>query len=922
MGLMTKLFGTRSQREIKKIQPMVDAILALEPQYKQMSEEELRGKTQAFKDRLEAGETLDQLLPEAFAAIREAADRVIGLRPYPVQLIGGIVLHQGRIAEMKTGEGKTLVAILPAYLNALTGRGVHIVTVNDYLAKYQSEWMGKVYRYMGLSVGLVIPGMPPAERRVAYAADITYCTNNELGFDYLRDNMAIYKQELVQRGHAFAIVDEVDSILIDEARTPLIISGKGEDSSQLYQMADKFVSTLRKQVFAKTEDKEVQDDYDCDYFVDEKSRTVSLTAEGIAKAEKFFGVENLADAENTTLSHHINQAMKARGLMKKDIDYVVKDGEIIIVDEFTGRLMYGRRYNEGLHQAIEAKEGVTVASESKTLATVTFQNFFRLYDKLSGMTGTALTEQEEFEAIYNLDVVEIPTNRPVIRIDHPDVVYKTEAGKFRAIIEQVKQCHAKGQPVLVGTISIEKSEILSKMLKREGIPHNVLNAKYHEQEAQIVAQAGKLGAVTIATNMAGRGTDIMLGGNAEFLAKADLRKQGKAEELIAEADSFAETTDPEILAIRQEYNDLLAKYKTNIKEEAEKVRAAGGLFIIGTERHESRRIDNQLRGRSGRQGDPGESRFYLSLQDDLMRLFSSDRIMNMMDSLGLDEDTPIDAKILSGAVENAQKNVESRNFKARKNVLEYDDVMNTQREVIYAQRQKVLDGEDLRENILTMLRSLVDTNVATALSENGGSVNEEALKELAMQMEGIYFIRGTLESRKIQLLAMDQQTLADTIYDIALATYQAKETAYGDKLMRELERVVMLRVVDEYWMDNIDAMDDLKQGIGLRAYGQHDPVVAYKEEGYQMFESMIQSIKDETVRRMFLVRVQPQQEVKREKVAKETGAAGAADGSSVKKQPIRTAAKKVGPNDPCPCGSGKKYKKCCMQKDKEAGMEQ
>ena len=922
MGFMTKLFGTRSQREIKKIQPMVDAILALEPQYKQMSEEELRGKTQAFKDRLEAGETLDQLLPEAFAAIREAADRVIGLRPYPVQLIGGIVLHQGRIAEMKTGEGKTLVAILPAYLNALTGRGVHIVTVNDYLAKYQSEWMGKVYRYMGLSVGLVIPGMTPAERRVAYAADITYCTNNELGFDYLRDNMAIYKQELVQRGHAFAIVDEVDSILIDEARTPLIISGKGEDSSQLYQMADKFVSTLRKQVFAKTEDKEVQDDYDCDYFVDEKSRTVSLTAEGIAKAEKFFGVENLADAENTTLSHHINQAMKARGLMKKDIDYVVKDGEIIIVDEFTGRLMYGRRYNEGLHQAIEAKEGVTVASESKTLATVTFQNFFRLYDKLSGMTGTALTEQEEFEAIYNLDVVEIPTNRPVIRIDHPDVVYKTEAGKFRAIIEQVKQCHAKGQPVLVGTISIEKSEILSKMLKREGIPHNVLNAKYHEQEAQIVAQAGKLGAVTIATNMAGRGTDIMLGGNAEFLAKADLRKQGKAEELIAEADSFAETTDPEILAIRQEYNDLLAKYKTNIKEEAEKVRAAGGLFIIGTERHESRRIDNQLRGRSGRQGDPGESRFYLSLQDDLMRLFSSDRIMNMMDSLGLDEDTPIDAKILSGAVENAQKNVESRNFKARKNVLEYDDVMNTQREVIYAQRQKVLDGEDLRENILTMLRSLVDTNVATALSENGGSVNEEALKELAMQMEGIYFIRGTLESRKTQLLAMDQQTLADTIYDIALATYQAKETAYGDKLMRELERVVMLRVVDEYWMDNIDAMDDLKQGIGLRAYGQHDPVVAYKEEGYQMFESMIQSIKDETVRRMFLVRVQPQQEVKREKVAKETGAAGAADGSSVKKQPVRTAAKKVGPNDPCPCGSGKKYKKCCMQKDKEAGMEQ
>ena len=922
MGLITKLFGTRSQRELKKIQPMVDAILALEPEYKALSEEELKGKTEEFKKRYASGETLDSLLPEAFAAIREAADRVIGLRPYPVQLIGGIVLHQGRIAEMKTGEGKTLVAILPAYLNALTGRGVHIVTVNDYLAKYQSEWMGKVYRYMGLSVGLVIPGMMPPERREAYAADITYCTNNELGFDYLRDNMAIYKQELVQRGHAFAIVDEVDSILIDEARTPLIISGKGEDSSQLYQMADKFVSTLRKQVFAKTEDKEVQDDYDCDYFVDEKSRTVSLTASGIAKAEKFFGVENLADAENTTLSHHINQAMKARGLMKKDIDYVVKDGEIIIVDEFTGRLMYGRRYNEGLHQAIEAKEGVTVASESKTLATVTFQNFFRLYDKLSGMTGTALTEQEEFEAIYRLDVVEIPTNRPVIRIDHPDVVYKTEAGKFRAIVEQVKECHAKGQPVLVGTISIEKSEILSKMLKVQGIPHNVLNAKYHEMEAQIVAQAGKLGAVTIATNMAGRGTDIMLGGNAEFLAKADLRKQGKDEALIAEADSFAETTDPEILAIREEYNELLKTYKAHIAQEAEQVRAAGGLFIIGTERHESRRIDNQLRGRAGRQGDPGESRFYLSLQDDLMRLFSSDRIMSMMDSLGLDEDTPIDAKILSNAVENAQKNVESRNFKARKSVLEYDDVMNTQREVIYAQRQKVLDGEDLRENIMTMLTSVLGSTVATALGEHGGTANEEALKELSVQIEGIYFAKGTLEAKAGELMGMDAQKLTDALCELAKATYDAKERAYGSPLMRELERVIMLRVVDEYWMDNIDAMDDLKQGIGLRAYGQHDPVIAYKEEGYQMFESMIESIKEETVRRMFLVRVQPQQEVKREKVAKETGAAGANDGSVVKKTPVRNAAKKVGPNDPCPCGSGKKYKKCCMQKDKEAGMQQ
>ncbi len=921
MGLITKIFGTRSQREIKKLQPTLDRILALEEPYKQLSDEELRGKTAQFKARLDSGETLDDLLPEAFAAVREASDRVIGLRPYPVQLLGGIVLHQGRIAEMKTGEGKTLVAILPSYLNALTGKGVHVVTVNDYLAKYQSEWMGKVYKFMGLTVGLVIPGMTPAERRVAYAADITYCTNNELGFDYLRDNMALYKQELVQRGHNFAIVDEVDSILIDEARTPLIISGKGENSSKLYEMADCFVSTLRKQVFAKTDEKEVQDDYDCDYFVDEKSRTVSLTASGIAKAEKYFGVENLADAENTTLSHHINQAMKARGLMKRDIDYVVKDGQIIIVDEFTGRLMYGRRYNEGLHQAIEAKEGVSVAEESKTLATITFQNFFRLYDKLSGMTGTALTEAEEFESIYNLDVVEIPTNRPVIRIDHSDVVYKTEAGKFRAIVEQVKQCHAKGQPVLVGTISIEKSELLSKLLKREGIPHSVLNAKHHEAEAQIVAQAGKFGAVTIATNMAGRGTDIMLGGNADFLAKDDLRKQGLTEEMIAEADSFAETTDPEILKVREDYTQLLKKHKQEIAGEAEKVRAAGGLFIIGTERHESRRIDNQLRGRSGRQGDPGESRFYLSLQDDLMRLFATDRVMGMMDSLGLDEDTPIDAKILSGAVENAQKNVESRNFRMRKNVLEYDNVMNTQREVIYAQRQKVLDGEDLRTNILSMLRTFMDTTVADALSEHGGKLEETGLEVLGAKLEGIYFAKGTLAGRREQLLGKDAQEVADTLYAIAEQTYQAKEAGYGDKLMRELERVVMLRVVDEYWMDNIDAMDDLKQGIGLRAYGQHDPVVAYKEEGYEMFQAMIQAIREETVRRMFLVQLRPQQEVKREKVAKETGAAGAGGPAQVKKEPVRNKAKKIGPNDPCPCGSGKKYKKCCMQKDKASGMD-
>ena len=909
MGLITKLFGTRSQREIKKLQPVLDQILALEEPYRALTDEQLRGKTEQFRQRLAEGETLDDILPEAFAAIREAADRVIGLRPYPVQLLGGIVRHQGRIAEMKTGEGKTLVAILPCYLNALTGLGVHVVTVNDYLAKYQSEWMGKVYRFMGLTIGLVIPGMTPAQRRESYAADITYCTNNELGFDYLRDNMALYQAELVQRGHNFAIVDEVDSILIDEARTPLIISGKGEDSSKLYEMADYFVSTLHRQVFAKTEDKEEQDQYDCDYFVDEKSRTVSLTARGIAKAEKYFGVENLADAENATLSHHINQAMKARGLMKKDIDYVVKDGQIIIVDEFTGRLMYGRRYNEGLHQAIEAKEGVTVAGESKTLATITFQNFFRLYSKLSGMTGTALTEEEEFAAIYNLDVVEIPTNRPVARIDHSDVVYKTEAGKFRAIVQQVRQCHEKGQPVLVGTVSIEKSEVLSKLLKREGIPHHVLNAKYHEQEAQIVAQAGQFGAVTIATNMAGRGTDIMLGGNADFLAKAELAKSDLAPELLAEADSFAETSDPQVLAVREQYTRLLQKYRDSIRDEAQKVRQAGGLFIIGTERHESRRIDNQLRGRSGRQGDPGESRFYLSLQDDLMRLFSSDRIMGMMDSLGLDEDTPIDAKILSGAVENAQKNVESRNFRVRKNVLEYDNVMNTQREVIYAQRQKVLSGEDLRENILSMLHALLASTVSDTLADFGGEGEPEALASLEKQLGGVFF------GPEVHLTGGSAEELTRQVYELACHTYEQKEQLYGAATMRELERVVMLRVVDEYWMDNIDAMDDLKQGIGLRAYGQHDPVVAYKEEGYEMFQAMIRAIREETVRRMFLVQLRPTQEVRRQRVAQETGT-GAAVNAQVKKQPVRKE-KKVGPNDPCPCGSGKKYKKCCMQKDKQ-----
>ena len=894
MGLLTKMFGTHSQREIKKIRPLVDKILALEGEYAALSEDALKGKTAHFKERLAKGETLDDILVEAFAAIREAAWRVLGMKPYPVQLIGGIVLHQGRIAEMKTGEGKTLVAILPCYLNALTGLGVHVVTVNDYLAKRDSEWMGKVYRYMGLTVGLVIPSMSPDERRVAYAADITYCTNNELGFDYLRDNMAIYKTELVQRGHNFAIVDEVDSILIDEARTPLIISGKGEESSKLYEMADYFVSTLRKKVFAKTEDKESYDELDADYYVDEKAHSVSLTASGVAKAEKYFGVENLGDGENSTLSHHINQAMKARGLMKKDIDYVVKDGEIIIVDEFTGRLMYGRRYNEGLHQAIEAKEGVAVASESKTLATITFQNFFRLYSKLSGMTGTALTEEEEFGTIYQLDVVEIPTNRPVARQDHSDVVFKNELGKYRAIIQQVQACHAKGQPVLVGTISIERSELLSKLLKKAGVPHHVLNAKYHEQEAQIIAQAGKLGAVTIATNMAGRGTDIMLGGNAEFLAMQQLRKQGYADELLAEANAYSETNDPEILDIRRKFEELISGYKAQIAQEAQQVKDAGGLFIIGTERHESRRIDNQLRGRSGRQGDPGESRFYLSMEDDLMRLFGGgrmERIQSMMDALGLEEDTPIDAKILSNAVENAQRNVESVHFRSRKNVLEYDNVMNTQREVIYRQRQKVLDGEDLRATVLKNLRTVLET------------ADVDELKGY----EGIYYPVGSVQ----------QEPDVDRLYELAVQTYERKEASYTPAVMRELERVVMLRVVDEYWMDNIDAMDDLKQGIGLRAYAQHDPVVEYKNEGYEMFQAMVTAIREETVRRLFLIKLAPSQDVKRERVAKETGT-GAAVNAEVKKQPVKKQ-QKAGPNDPCPCGSGQKYKKCCMQKDKMNG---
>ena len=914
---MSKLFGTHSQREVKAITPLVDKIEAMGDTYRAMSEEELKGQTALLKKRLAEGETLDDILPEAFAAIREAADRVLGMRPYRVQLIGGIILHQGRIAEMKTGEGKTLVEILPAYLNALAGKGVHIVTVNDYLAKRDSEWMGKVFRYMGLSVGLIIHGLTGDQRRESYAADITYGTNNEMGFDYLRDNMATYKNEMVQRGHSFAIVDEVDSILIDEARTPLIISGKGEASSILYTQADSLVSRMKKMVFTDTDDKEAQDDYNCDYIVNEKDRTATLTASGIKKAEEFFGIENLSDAENTTISHHVNQALRARGVMKRDIDYVVKDGEVIIVDEFTGRLMYGRRYSEGLHQAIEAKEGVDVANESKTLATITFQNFFRLYNKLSGMTGTALTEEDEFMQIYKLDVVEIPTNKPVVRIDHPDVVYKTEAGKFRAVIRQIQAAHEKGQPVLVGTISIEKSEVLSKLLKKEGIPHNVLNAKHHEKEAEIVAQAGKLGAVTIATNMAGRGTDIMLGGNPEYMAKNDLRKQGMEEELINESTSYADTDDAEILAARAAYTELYEKYHAVTSQEAEEVRAAGGLFVIGTERHESRRIDNQLRGRSGRQGDPGESQFYISLEDDLMRLFGSERVSAMMDRLGLDEDTPIDQKILSGAIENAQKKKEGLNFQTRKSVLEYDDVMNTQRKVIYEQRQQVLDGEDLQTALRNMRSTIFASEIHGVLGEREYLESREELQEILKTMEGLYFPKGAYAPSDEELSKITAESLLETVMDLSDKTYAAKETAYGATLMREAERVIMLRVVDEYWMDQIDAMQDLRQGIVLRAYGQSDPVVEYKREGYAMFEEMIRAIQEETTRRMFLFRIQQNQPLKREKVAKVTAAGAGGDGS-VKREPVKKKVK-VGRNDPCPCGSGKKYKNCCLDKDMAAG---
>ena len=907
MGLFTKVFGTYSQRELKSIYPIVDKITALEEDYKKLTDAQLQAKTPEFKERLANGETLDDILPEAFATVREAADRVLGMRPYPVQLVGGIVLHQGRIAEMKTGEGKTLVATLPAYLNALTGEGVHIVTVNDYLAKRDSEWMGKVHRFLGLTVGLIIHDMKKEERQKAYAADITYGTNNEMGFDYLRDNMALYASEQVQRGHAFAIVDEVDSILIDEARTPLIISGMGEKSTQLYDMAEMFAARLKKFVVVETDDKEEEaTDIDADYVVDEKSKSCTLTARGIKKAEEFFHLDNLSDPENSTIAHHINQAIKAHGIMKRDVDYVVKDGEVVIVDEFTGRLMFGRRYSEGLHQAIEAKEHLSVQRESKTLATITFQNYFRLYRKLSGMTGTALTEEEEFATIYALDIIEIPTNRPIARIDNEDSVYKTENGKYRAVIQQVKACHAKGQPVLVGTVSIEKNELLGKMLTREGIKHNLLNAKNHEKEAEIVAQAGQFGAVTVATNMAGRGTDIMLGGNAEYMAKNDLRKAGLSDELIAEATGYAETDNQEILDARKLFADKLAQHKAEIAGEADKVRQAGGLFIIGTERHDSRRIDNQLRGRAGRQGDPGETRFYISLEDDLMRLFGGDRVTSLMERMNIDEDTPIENKLLSRTIEQAQTTVESRNFQARKSVLEYDDVMNKQREIIYGQRKQVLDGMDVKGIIMGMMESAIGHQVRSAFMGQA-HLDMAQCRELLRSVEGVYFTKYTVKIDESQLSTLTEDDFIDMFTKAAADFYEKKEQEITPPVMRELERVVLLRVVDEYWMEHIDAMQDLRQGIRLRAYAQTNPVDAYKKESLEMFEEMVDAMKEETVRRLYSVRLRQNEEVKRERVASGMTENVGGDGT-VKKQPKKVV--KVGRNDLCPCGSGLKWKKC------------
>ncbi|HIY33538.1 MAG TPA: preprotein translocase subunit SecA [Candidatus Eubacterium faecigallinarum] len=908
--LLTALFGDYSKKEVKRVKKISNKVLALEDKYQAMSDSELTAQTAALKQRLADGETLDDILPDAFAVCREAAWRVLGMKHFEVQIIGGIVLHQGRIAEMKTGEGKTLVATLPAYLNALTGEGVHIVTVNDYLAKRDSEWMGKLYRFLGLDVGLIIHDKNNSERRAAYNADITYGTNNEMGFDYLRDNMVQYKEQKVQRGHKFAIVDEVDSILIDEARTPLIISGKGEQSTDLYRQANAFAKTLKMVKVAKMDEKQdTESTYDGDYVVDEKAKTATLTQDGVKKAEAYFNVENLMEMENSTLLHHINQAIKANGVMRRDIDYVVTDGQVKIVDEFTGRIMEGRRYNEGLHQAIEAKEGVKVEHESKTLATITFQNYFRLYGKLSGMTGTASTEAPEFSEIYKLDVVEIPTNKPLIRIDHPDVIFQTERAKFNHVIEQIKICHEKGQPVLVGTISIEKSELLSKMLKKAKIPHNVLNAKNHEREAEIIAQAGKLGAVTIATNMAGRGTDIMLGGNAEYLAKSEMKRMQYTDELIAEATGFAETDNEEILEARKTFQELEAKYKDEIKEEADKVREAGGLFILGTERHDSRRIDNQLRGRSGRQGDPGESQFYLSCEDDLMRLFGGERMQLMMGRLADDENMPIESKMISKTVESSQKKVEGKNFGIRKNTLQYDDVMNRQRQLIYKQRDQVLDGIDLTDKIVAMLDTNIEENVKNYLAgDHKSDWNVAGLKE---KYKGWLTTDDDFED--VDALSIDETI--ETLQERGHKILDEKREMLGDEMFQDFERMVLLRNVDTLWMDHIDAMDDLKQGIGLRAYAQQDPVVAFRMESYDMFDEMTATIRENTVRMMLTIMPRRREDVERKAVAKVTATSSGGD-DTVKKEPVRKG-QKIGPNDPCPCGSGKKYKKCCGAPGKE-----
>ncbi len=907
-GFLDKLFGTYSQRELKKIQPTVDKVLALEEEFKALSDSELTAKTNEFRERLKNGETLDSLLPEAFATVRESSWRVLEMRHFPVQIIGGIVLHQGRIAEMKTGEGKTLVATLPAYLNALTGEGVHIVTANDYLARRDSEWMGKLYRFLGLSVGLAVSQMEPEDKKAAYMADITYGTNNELGFDYLRDNMVIYKENMVQRGHAYAIIDEVDSILIDEARTPLIISGAGEKSTELYGVVDKFVRTLSSLKFKELDDKEDNDDIEADYVIDEKARTTTLTKRGIEKVEKAFNIENLSDPENMTLSHHLNQAMRAHGIMHRDVNYVVKDGEVLIVDEFTGRIMVGRRYSDGLHQAIEAKEGVKVERENKTLATITFQNYFRLYKKLGGMTGTAKTEEEEFRGIYSLDVVEIPTNKPLIRADENDQVYKNHQGKLKAIADEIERVHKTGQPILVGTVTIDKSEELSNVLKRRGIKHQVLNAKHHDKEALIVAQAGKKGAVTIATNMAGRGTDIVLGGNAEYLAKTDMEKLGYAPELISEATGFAETTDENILEARAKFTELYNKYKEEISSEADEVREAGGLYIIGTERHESRRIDNQLRGRSGRQGDPGKSRFFLALDDDLMRLFGGERIERMVSTLRLPEDEPIEQSMLTSVIESSQKKIEGKNYSTRKYVLQYDNVMNQQRNIIYEQRRKVLDGEDLRDSIMSMVDEIIDAAMSTYASAQ--YPDDWNMAGLISYIEGMFFTPGELDFESRDYNKLTREEVAEEIKEKANLAYKAQEELFGEA-MREVERVVMLRSVDRRWMDHIDDMDQLKNGITLRAYGQHNPVQEYESQGYEMFMDMNALIREDTVRALF--HAKPQSPIERKMVATPTQTSHG-DGSETKK-PVKRTTEKVGRNDPCPCGSGKKYKNCCMGKE-------